>query len=249
MEIKVGKQAPDFTLPCHLGKDVKLSHLRGKTVVLAFYPAAWTPVCTGQIPSYQVLKETFDSMNVLVLGISTDHVPCLKAWAENLGGISYPLLGDFWPHGEVAKMYGVLKDDGHSERALFIIDKDGIIRYIDIHDIDEQPDNEILLNELKKIIPEASEKTRHLFKDDEDLPSGGVVMYCTPWCPDCRLARAFFKKNNIPFTEVDITTNLTAARQVRTWGNGTQITPTFDIDGEIIVDYDENILREKFLVK
>ena len=75
-----------------------------------------------------------------------------------MGGINYPLLSDFWPHGAVAKKYGVLRKEGKSERAIFIIDKEGIIRYIDIHDIDEQPDNEVLLDELKKIIPGAEEK-------------------------------------------------------------------------------------------
>ena len=84
-------------------------------------------------------------MNVQVLGISVDHVPCLVAWAKSLGDINYPLLSDFWPHGEVAKKYGVfIEEEGKSERAIFIIDKEGIIRYIDIHDIDEQPDNDVL---------------------------------------------------------------------------------------------------------
>jgi len=178
-----------------------------------------------------------------------DHVPCLKAWAESLGGINYPLLSDFWPHGKVAELYGVLRKEGHSERAIFIIDKDGVIRYIDIHDIDEQPDNEVLLGELKKIIPGAEEKIKHLFKEGEEPPHGGVVMYCTPWCPDCRLARAWLKEHNIAYTEVDISTNLTAARQVRAWGEGFQITPIFDIDGKIVVDFDEGELGKIILKK
>ncbi len=157
-------------------------------------------------------------------------------------------MSDFWPHGKVAESYGVFREDGRSERAIFIIDKEGVIRYIDIHDIDDQPDNEVLLNELKKIIPDADAKIKHLYHEGEDTPSGGVVMYCTPWCPDCRFARAFLIKNKIPFTEVDISANLTAARQVRSWGNGHQITPTFDIDGKIIVDYDEEELK-KILLK
>jgi len=75
-------------------------------------------------------------LNAQVLGISIDHVPCIQAWADSLGGIHYPLLSDFWPHGAVAKKYGVLRVEGYAERAIFIIDKIGIIRYIDIHDID-----------------------------------------------------------------------------------------------------------------
>jgi len=186
-------------------------------------------------------------LNVQVLGISVDHVPCLKAWAESLGGINYPLMSDFWPHGKVAESYGILRKEGYSERAIFIIDKDGIIRYIDIHNIEEQPDNEVLLNELKKIIPNADDKIKYLYVEDK-LPSSGVVMYCTPWCPDCRRARAWLKENNIDYTEVDISVNLNAARQVRSWGDGFQITPTFDIDGQIIIDFDEQKLS-KILLK
>lgn len=193
------------------------------------------------------MHDTFAGLNVQVLGISVDHVPCLKAWAESLGGINYPLLSDFWPHGQVSDLYGVLRKEGYSERAIFIIDRDGVIRYIDIHDIDEQPDNEVLLNELKKIIPDAQERISVLYKDDEELPSGGVVMYCTPWCPDCRLARDWLKKNNIAYTEVDISLNLNAARQVRFWGGGAQVTPTFDIDGQIVVDFDEKKLKKILL--
>jgi glutaredoxin len=171
----------------------------------------------------------------------------LKAWAESLGGITYPLLSDFWPHGLVAESYGILRKEGHSERAIFIVDKEGIIRYIDIHDIDDQPDNEVLLDELRKIIPNAYEKIKHLYKDQDAIPKSDVVMYCTPWCPSCRLARIWLKKHDIEYTEVDISTDLNAARQVRSWGNGFQITPTFDINGKIVVDYDENELREIFL--
>ena len=79
-------------------------------------------------------------MNTQVLGISVDSTDSLRAWAESLGGISYPLLSDFWPHGAVATRYGVLRPQGYSERALFVLDKWGILRYIDIHDIDKQPD-------------------------------------------------------------------------------------------------------------
>ena len=182
-------------------------------------------------------------MNTQVLGISVDHIPCLVAWAESLGGINYPLLSDFWPHGAIAEKYGVLRKEGKSERAIFIIDKEGIIHYIDIHDIDEQPDNEILLAELRKIIPDAERKMEHLY-EEKVIPKGKVIMYCTPWCPDCRVARDWFKNHNIDFSEVDISLNLSAARQVRSWGAGQQITPTFDINGEIILDYDEDRLKE-----
>ncbi len=158
-------------------------------------------------------------------------------------------MSDFWPHGKIAELYGVFRKEGHSERAIFIIDKDGIIRYIDIHDIDDQPDNEVLLGELKKIIPNAEEKIKHLYKEDTGISHKGILMYCTPWCPDCRKARTWLKENEIPYVEIDISTNLSAARQVREWGEGYQITPVFDIDGQIIVDFNQAELEKVILKK
>jgi glutaredoxin len=183
-------------------------------------------------------------MNAQVLGISVDSKPCLVAWAKNLGGINYPLLPDFWPHGAVAKQYGVLQDDGRSERAIFIIDREGIIQYIDIHDIDEQPSNEVLFAELERIDPVAAKDLEKLEKSgtSDDLPSGGVVMYCTSWCSDCRNARVWLKANNIDFTEVDVTTNRKASEWVRQQAEGYLVTPTFDIDGTVVVDYDKEKL-------
>jgi len=78
-------------------------------------------------------------------------VPCLKAWAKSLGGISFPLLSDFWPHGEIAKRYGVLRSEGYSERAIFVIDREGVIRYIDVHDINKLPDINVVFDELRKV--------------------------------------------------------------------------------------------------
>ncbi len=192
----------------------------------------------------------FEGMNVQVLGISVDHVPCLKAWSESLGGITYPLLSDFWPHGEVAMKYGVLRSEGYTERAIFIIDPEGVIRYIDIHDIDDQPSNEVLFEELAKISPQARkvlEERRAISGESQALPHGGVVMYCTSWCPDCRRARAWLKEHNIPFVEVDIERVPGAAAQVRKWTNGSQTTPTFDINGTVVVDFDVARLTELLL--
>jgi glutaredoxin len=140
----------------------------------------------------------------------------------------------------VAQKYGVLRPEGRSERAIFVIDKEGIIQYIDIHDIDEQPENEVLFTELVRIDPAAAASFL-LQKSPErevDLPHGGVVIYCTKWCPDCKRARAWLKAHQIPYTEVDITTTPGASEQVRKWANGNQTTPTFDIDGTIMVDFD-----------
>ncbi len=178
-------------------------------------------------------------MNAQVLGISVDSVPCLEAWAESLGGISYPLLSDFWPHGAVAERYGVLRDEGKAERAIFIMDREGGIRYVDVHDIDDQPDNEVLLDALRRIDPDAAAQEPAWWQaEDAPLPSGGVVMYCTRWCPDCRVAGEWLEERGIEYTEVDVNASPRAARQVREWAGGRLVTPTFDIDGTIVVDFD-----------
>ena len=190
----------------------------------------------------------FGALDAQVLGISVDHVPCLKAWAESLGNISYPLLSDFWPHGEVAKKYGVLRAEGYSERAIFLIDKRGIIRYIDVHDIADQPKNEVLLAELRKLEPQlAARLPGEAEVPTAPLPSGGVVLYCTRWCVDCRRARAWLEEHGIRYTEVDVNANPVAARKVRQWANGALVTPTFDINGTIVVDFDVAKLTELLL--
>ena len=175
-----------------------------------------------------------------------DHVPCLTAWADSLGGISYPLLSDFWPHGSVAGKYGVLRSkEGHSERALFIIDKDGIIRYIDIHDIDDQPDNDVLLTELRRIDPHAAAAAaKREAAEKVELPHGGIVMYCNNWCPTCKKVRVWLEARNLPYREVNIPNTPGAADQVRMWANGNVVSPTFDIDGTIVVDFNEQKLAE-----
>lgn len=187
----------------------------------------------------------FAGLNVQVLGISVDHVPCLKAWANSLGGIHFPLLSDFWPHGAVAQQYGVFRTDGRSERAIFIIDREGVIRYIDVHDIDDQPSNEVLLAELGRILPpEAQARSAIEPPPPAELPHGGVVMYCTNWCPDCKTARAWLKERNIAFTEVNVTHTPGAEEQVRRWSGGAFITPVFDINGSIVIDFDPEKLEE-----
>lgn len=84
------------------------------------------------------------------MGISCDATHSQRAWAEQIG-LSFPLLSDFWPHGDVTKKYGVLRDGGFPERALFLVDKSGVVRYIDVHQIGEQPDEELLFEELAKL--------------------------------------------------------------------------------------------------
>jgi peroxiredoxin len=151
-KIKVGSKAPDFSLPSISGDTVKLSQFRGtKNVVLSFVPAAWTPVCSEQWPGYNIIKDVFDQHDAVLLGISVDNTPTLFAWTEQMGSVWFPVLSDFWPHGKVAAAYGVLRSSGTSERALFVIDKQGTIRYMDVHDINERPSIEVLIRELEKL--------------------------------------------------------------------------------------------------
>ena len=96
-------------------------------------------------------RQTFEGLEAQVLGVSVDSVPAHKAWAEQLGGIDYPMLADFFPHGDVARKYGVLRPEGYSERATFVIDKQGIVRHIEIHQIGKLPDHERLLETLRRL--------------------------------------------------------------------------------------------------
>lgn len=151
-KLKIGDKAPDFTLPSLSGEPVSLAQFLGKkNVVISFVPAAWTPVCSEQWPGYNIVKSMFEASDAILLGITTDNIPTLYAWTEQMGGVWFPVLSDFWPHGKVADLYGVLRSNGVSERALFIIDKQGVVRYIDIHDINERPNLETLIGELQKL--------------------------------------------------------------------------------------------------
>jgi glutaredoxin len=184
----------------------------------------------------------FEGYNTQVLGISVDHIPALKAWAESLGGISYPLLSDFWPHGAVAQKYGAFREeDGKSERALFVVDREGIVRYVDIHDIDDLPDNEEIYKVLRKLEPDAiiPEKPAEAEPPAEEKPAGqkSVMLYCRPGCIDCRLARRFLDRNSVPYVEVNVRATPSAEAQVREWTGGDLVSPVFDIDGKIVIDF------------
>lgn len=152
LKVKIGQPAPDFTLPSVSGEKISLSQFRGKkNVVLSFVPAAWTPVCSDQWPGYNIAKDIFTQNDAILLGITVDNIPTLFAWTNQMGQLWFPVLSDFWPHGAVAKKYGVLRSNGVSERALFVIDKKGIIRFIDVHDINKRPPLEDLAGALEKL--------------------------------------------------------------------------------------------------
>jgi glutaredoxin len=153
-------------------------------------------------------------------------------------------LSDFYPHGQIAKLYGVFRaEDGYAERAIFVIDKSYTICFAKVYPIDQQPDNEELFQVLQSPgspQSQASSLTAAVepAKPVEE-PTADVVMYCTPWCPGCRRARAYFQENGIQFVEIDITRDRAAAQRVRGWANGYETTPTFKIKGTVIVEFDK----------
>ena len=152
MKVKVGEKVPNFTLPSISGEKISLHQLKGKmNVVISFVPAAWTPVCSDQWPGYNIAKSIFDENNAILLGITVDNIPTLFAWTKQMGKLWFHVLSDFWPHGKVADMFGVLRSDGVSERALFVIDKEGILQYAHVGDINKRPDLKDLVNELEKL--------------------------------------------------------------------------------------------------
>ncbi len=205
LKVAVGDPAPDFTLPALPGavtgggdsgagqaaNTVRLSDFRGKrAVVISFVPAAFTPVCSGQWPGYNIARQEFERRGAVLLGITTDNLPSLYAWTREMGerapgpdtghdethgggqsssppgkgrpvaatasrpgdgggsGVWFPVLSDFWPHGAVASSYGVLRTDGTAERALVIIDRQGIIRHIHVSDVNKRPPLDIILRAL-----------------------------------------------------------------------------------------------------
>jgi peroxiredoxin (alkyl hydroperoxide reductase subunit C) len=150
--IQVGQPAPEFTLPSVHGEQVALADFRGdKNVVISFVPAAWTPVCSQQWPGYNIAEQVFEKHNAVLLGISVDNIPTLYAWTQQMGDLWFPVLSDFWPHGAVAKKFGVLRSDGVAERSTFVIDTKGIVRYGEVHDINEMPRLDALAEVLQSL--------------------------------------------------------------------------------------------------
>jgi peroxiredoxin (alkyl hydroperoxide reductase subunit C) len=129
--LKVGDAAPDFSLKGTSKIEFKLSEARGKNVVLNFFPAAFSPICANQMTSIQAEKARFGE-DTLVFGVSVDNTWTHEAFKRDRG-IDFEILSDFYPHGDVAKTYGLLYPNGASHRAVIGIDKAGMIRYIDDH--------------------------------------------------------------------------------------------------------------------
>jgi peroxiredoxin (alkyl hydroperoxide reductase subunit C) len=150
--LKVGDEAPDFTLRAANGDTFTLSQLRTqKNVVLAFFPFAFSGTCSAQMPSYEAELERFRSYDTEVVGISMDAPHSLRAWAKQYA-ITFLLLSDFYPQGRVTDLYGVRHAAGMPERALFVVDKQGRIAWIHVHrPTGEAPDNEELFAVLRKL--------------------------------------------------------------------------------------------------
>ena len=156
--LKAGAKAPDFTLPSsapgaagETGKTISLGDFAGKNVILVFYPADWSAVCGEQLAVYNEILPMFENLNAELLAISVDSAFCHQAFKENRG-LKMELLADFHPKGAVSKIYGVYDEkDGFSERALFVIDKTGEIRYSFVSPIDVNPGAGEILKTLKEI--------------------------------------------------------------------------------------------------
>ena len=153
--LSTGTTAPDFELVNQHRQNVRLSDFRGqKHVVVAFHPLAFTPVCATQMSGYESNLPQIEGSDAVVLGISIDPQPSKTAWAKTLGPISFDLLSDFHPHGEVAQKYGVFRPvEGFSERAVFVVGKDGLVKWSKTYDIPQQPDNGELLAALDSLDP------------------------------------------------------------------------------------------------
>jgi len=148
--IAVGSKAPDFTLKDQNGKSVKLSRFRGKKVILSFRPLAWTAVCQDQMRSLEENHVTLDELNTVALGIGVDSVPSNKAWAQAMDVKNTRLLSDFWPHGDVARAYGIFREkDGFSERANIVLDETQKVVFAKTYPILQLPEIEEVLTLLR----------------------------------------------------------------------------------------------------
>ena len=156
--LQAGDMAPDFEVPVLIGgvkKQFRLSDYRGKqNLVIAFYPMNWDPVSAQQMIGYQVEREKFLGRGTEVAAISVDHIMNTTSWEREIGPFDFLLCSDFWPHGEVSRQYGVLRQTepfaGASERAIFVVDKAGRIAFSKIYPVDQLPGLEETLAALPR---------------------------------------------------------------------------------------------------
>ncbi len=150
MTVQAGEKAKEFALDDQDEKEIHLSDFRGKKVLLSFHPLAWTKVCAEQMKSLEKNRTRFEKLNTVALGLSVDTVPSKKAWAKEIGIKNTRLLSDFWPHGEVAKLYGIFREkEGISERANIIVDENGKVVFVKVYPISQLPDIEEIIRALE----------------------------------------------------------------------------------------------------
>jgi peroxiredoxin len=154
--LPAGTTAPEFELPSTLDKNVSVADFRGRPTILVFYPEDWSPVCSDQLALYQQLLPEFQRFNAELLGISVDGIWSHLAFAKDRN-LHFPLLSDFEPKGEVARTYGVYRDgDGTSERALFVIDAEGIVHWSYVSPVGVNPGADGILRALETLAESGS---------------------------------------------------------------------------------------------
>jgi peroxiredoxin len=141
MAIQAGEKAPDFALKDNHGRTVRLSDFRGtKNVVLLFYPFAFTSVCTGELTALRDNLALLEDRDAQLLAVSNDSIHSLRVFSEQ-EGLEYPLLSDFWPHGDVSRAYGVFDEDkGCAVRGSFVVDKEGVVRWAVVNGMEDARD-------------------------------------------------------------------------------------------------------------
>jgi peroxiredoxin len=151
MPLPAGTKAPDFQLPSTPDQSVSLADFRGQPLILAFYPEDWSPVCSDQMALYQEVLPEFQRFNAELLGISVDGVWCHLAFARDRN-LHFPLLADFEPKGEVSRAYDAYRaEDGTSERALYVIDGDGIVAWSYLSPVGVNPGADGILRALESL--------------------------------------------------------------------------------------------------
>jgi len=150
--IEIGKTVPAFSLKDQHGEAMNIEATRGKRALLSFHPLAFTKVCTRQMQDLEKHREEFETLGAVAFGLSVDSVPCKHAWAKDIGVKETRLLSDFWPHGGVAKQLGIFREaDGFSERAVVLLDEQGVVRFTKVYPMGEVPDRAEILEQLKKL--------------------------------------------------------------------------------------------------
>jgi len=168
--LRAGTPAPDFALSSTPDEQLRLTDFRGRPVILVFYPADWSPVCGDQVALYNEILSEFREYGADILGISVDSVWCHAAFARDRN-LHFPLLSDFEPKGAVSRLYGAYREkDGFSERALFVLDRDGIIRWSYLSPVDVNPGADGILNALDSLAGKpASAKSESFQADGAEL--------------------------------------------------------------------------------